>query len=80
MLDNDSEEQLFEKMTLQDAVRQLTQVRRIIVALRSAGYTQQDCGVILGLTGVAVGLIHRRAIEQIRQFMAWYERKSYDHS
>ena len=76
MLDSGSEDDLFTNMVLREAIQELDPVRKAVISLRAAGYTQQECGTILGLTGVAVGLIYRKTVLQLRQYFDWYERKA----
>lgn len=64
------EEQIVDELLLDQAVQKLPPKQRMVVALRSAGYTQQECGVILGLTRAAIGFIHKQALAQIRQALA----------
>jgi RNA polymerase sigma factor (sigma-70 family) len=61
------EEQMMSEMLLDEAVQKLPPKQRVVVALRAAGYTQQECGVILGLTRAAIGFIHKQALAKIRQ-------------
>jgi DNA-directed RNA polymerase specialized sigma24 family protein len=57
---NDEEETLL-RMQLVAAVDKLPPKLKIVVALLSAGYTQQESANILGLTRGAIGLIFKRA-------------------
>ena len=45
----------------------LTAKHRAIVALRMAGYTQRECGEIVGLTRAAVGISYKKAKTIIRE-------------
>lgn len=69
VMGHSEEEQLISEMLLAEAVQKLPPKQRMVVALRAAGYTQQECGVILGLTRAAIGFIHKQALTQIRKLL-----------
>lgn len=67
--EHDEEETLL-RLELVEAVAQLPPKLRIVTALLSAGYSQQECASILGLTRGAVGLIYKRARTSIENILA----------
>ncbi len=64
---DDSQEQ---SILLEDSIDRLPQKEKAVLALRYAGYTQHECGVIIGVTRSAVGFIHKRAIAMVKRFVA----------
>ena len=65
----EEEDRIFSHMLLIAAVHKLPAKQQVIVALRTAGYTQQECGEIVGMTRAAIGFIYKRALKRLRQFM-----------
>jgi DNA-directed RNA polymerase specialized sigma24 family protein len=56
-------------LTLREAVSKLPDKLRAVVALRSSGYTQKECGEILGVTRAAIGFAQKRAILKLRRLI-----------
>lgn len=52
--------------SLGEEVQRLPVKEKIVVALRSAGYTHNDCHLIIGLTRAAIGYIERRAFAKLK--------------
>lgn len=57
----DEEDDILLKIQLEDAIKDMPIKLRAVVALLSAGYTQQESARILGITRGAVGMIYKRA-------------------
>jgi RNA polymerase sigma factor (sigma-70 family) len=66
---SEEEDRIIDHMLLISAVHRLPPKQQVIVALRSAGYTQQECGDIVGMTRAAIGFIYKRAVRRLRQYM-----------
>ena len=60
--DFDGEGAADNSLLLLEALRKLPEKERAIVALRVAGYTQKECGQIVGLTRAAIGGIYKRGL------------------
>lgn len=67
MITDQQEEDLFLAMALQDEVDRLTEKQRVAVAMIAAGYTQEECGKVLGVTRAAIGFIRKNAIATLRR-------------
>lgn len=65
-LTTNEEDSIFDSLMLMDVIQDLTVKQRVVVALRSAGYSQLEAGKILGMTRAAIGIIFKRAIQAIR--------------
>ena len=63
------EDKIISRLLLLEAVQRLQPKYAAVIALRSAGYSQQECGVILGVTRAAIGFIQKRAIKEIRKIL-----------
>lgn len=50
---------------LEAALDMLPEKERAVIALRLAGYTQKECGSIVGLTRAAIGTIYKRGLEML---------------
>lgn len=67
--EREQEETIHNRITLKESIRRLHPRHRAVLALRMAGFTQKDCGIVLGVTRPAIGHMHRRALEEIRKAM-----------
>lgn len=47
------------------AIMQLTDKERVVVALRLSGYTQKECGEIIGMTRAAAAAIYKRGVDHL---------------
>ena len=52
---------------IENEVKRLPPNERVVVALRAAGFTQEECGKLIGLTRPAVGAIHSRAMDALKE-------------
>jgi len=48
------------------ASQRLPNKERAVLALRMAGYTQRECGAVIGMTRSAVGIIYKRSLALLR--------------
>ena len=60
---------LLVSLVLRDAVDRLPDNLRAVVALRFAGYTQQECAGVLGMTRANIGAMHKRALLRLAETM-----------
>ena len=71
LTDTESEEQMLEKIALRQAISQLPQRERMVVQLRYFHcLTQQRVAAILNISQVQVSRIEKKAMSQLRQFLA----------
>ena len=71
LTDTESEEQMLEKIALRQAISQLPQRERMVVQLRYFHcLTQQRVAAILDISQVQVSRIEKKAMQQLRQFLA----------
>lgn len=63
------EDDLFSNLSLAAAVNQLPNKYKAVIALRLAGYTQKECGSLLGFTRSAVGFIQKKALAQLKELL-----------
>ena len=71
LTDTESEEQMLEKIALRQAISQLPQRERMVVQLRYFHcLTQQRVATILDISQVQVSRIEKKAMQQLRQFLA----------
>lgn len=54
------------RILLEDAIKKLPPKQQVVVALREAGYSQMECGVIIGMTRAAVGFIQKKSLFNLR--------------
>ncbi len=65
------EEELVERVALQDAIAQLAQRERKVILLRYyRSMTQDQCARILGVSQVQISRIEKRAVERLRSLLA----------
>jgi RNA polymerase sigma factor (sigma-70 family) len=69
MITGEEEDSIIEKMLLTEAISKLPPKQRAVVALISAGYTQNECGRIFGMTRAAIGFIHKKALSHLRRLI-----------
>ena len=71
LTDTESEEQMLEKIALRQAISQLPQRERMVVQLRYFHcLTRQRVAAILDISQVQVSRIEKKAMAQLRQFLA----------
>lgn len=63
----DTEGGVIDLLILKDAIANLPVKERVVTALRSAGYTQRECGEIMGITRSAIGFAEKRALHKLRK-------------
>ena len=63
------EEETLERVLLQEVVHRLPTKEKVVVVLRLAGYTQQECSEIVGGTRASIGIIHKRALTKLRGWL-----------
>ena len=69
--DYDQEERMVEYAALREALRQLPERERQVIALRFYhGLTQQRAASILHISQVQVSRLERRAVERLREWLA----------
>ena len=69
--DYDQEERMVEYAALREALRQLPERERQVIALRFYhGLTQQRAAGILHISQVQVSRLERRAVERLREWLA----------
>lgn len=66
-ISDQQEEDLFLDMALKEEVSNLPTKQRIAIAMIAAGYTQEECGKVLGVTRAAVGFIRKNAVATLRR-------------
>jgi len=66
-MDRADEEGVINNMHLMSMFTDLPPKQQVVLALRTAGYTQKECGIILGVTRAAVGFNYHRAVQLLRE-------------
>lgn len=61
---------ILQAVDFDNAFSKLTIKHRVVVAMRLAGYTQAECALVFGMTRAAIGIMHKRAREVLREEMA----------
>jgi len=59
-------EKIESAVAIDEIISKLPVKEKVVIALRLAGYTQRECGVMIGMTRSAVGIIYKRAINLLR--------------
>lgn len=67
MVNAQNESNVIDSIVILNSLSALTQKQRVVLALRTAGFVQRECGEILGLTRSAVGFIERKAKRRLRE-------------
>ena len=68
--DPEQEERMLESLALREAVRELPERERMVIALRYyRGLTQTRAAEILGVSQVQVSRLERRAVEELRRIL-----------
>jgi len=62
-------EKLESRLAIEETVDKLPVKEKVVLTLRLAGYTQRECGFIIGMTRSAVGIIYKRAVTLLRGLM-----------
>lgn len=73
MINRSEEEEISNRLELVELISKLPVKQRVVVALRAAGYTQEECGKILGVTRAAIGFSYKRAVRRMRQLAGYFE-------
>jgi DNA-directed RNA polymerase specialized sigma24 family protein len=66
---HEEEVSIINLIDLNEAIKKLPIKLRTIAALRTAGYTQRECGEILGVTRAAIGFAEKRAYASLANFL-----------
>lgn len=69
LISEEQEEAMFERVFLENAVHDLPDKLKVVVAMNAAGYTQKECASVIGLTKAAVGSIFKKSLVRIREHM-----------
>lgn len=75
LISDEQEERMIERVFLENAVRDLPDKLKVVVAMNVAGYTQKECATVIGLTKAAVGSIFKKSLVRVREHM---ERENQD--
>ena len=68
--DYGQEERLIERFTLDEAIKQLPEKERMVIALRFFhGMTQERAAKVLGVSQVQVSRLERRAVQGLRDIL-----------
>jgi DNA-directed RNA polymerase specialized sigma24 family protein len=65
----EEEEAIIRKLLLIEAVQLLPPKYKAVLALRMAGYSQRECGQIMGLTRAAIGFIQKKSLIRTREIL-----------
>lgn len=66
-MDSNLEDNIFDDLEISDIVRRLPRAELITVAMRTAGYTWNDIGVVTGYTRPAIRYISRKAEKNLQR-------------
>jgi hypothetical protein len=63
---NNTADELMDYLALEEIISKMSPRKQIVVALMSAGYTQEECGTIIGLTRAAIGYTYNTILREMR--------------
>jgi transcriptional regulator len=69
MLNSEEESSLANLILVKEKMYKLPPIQRIVLVLRLCGFTQKECGELLGTTRAAIGYIYKRAIKNIKELI-----------
>lgn len=65
----EQEDSINTDVLIRTAIQRINPKYQAVLAMRSAGFTQAECGLILGVTRAAIGFIYKRGIQELREVM-----------